>query len=198
MLAKPTAKILLLALTSLLFSAAAGVAAQERSNNKPGCTLIDVARAGQFISYEKTVEKEVLLRLHNNTDCSLVVETDDKELTGFRRLPNGELLFVTITGSQDGVRLPLHYLVQDRPHWKLPVPVEGWGHSASRYTILAGQSVIFSVPLSHFRKRFDVLVPFKFEWEGRRETINMTSGRVAHRVYFLTEELPRSALLNNP
>jgi hypothetical protein len=196
MLAKPTTKILLLAVTSLLSAAAAGVAAQERSNKKPGCTLINVARAGQFISYEKTVEKEALLRLHNNTDCSIIVETDDKELTGFRRLPNGELLFVPITGSQDRVRLPLHYLVQDSQHWKLPVPVDGWGHSASHYTILAGQSVIFSVPLSHFRKRLDVLVPFKFEWEGYRESINMTSGRVAHRVYFLAEELPRSTLHN--
>jgi hypothetical protein len=198
MFAKPTAKILLLALTSLLSSAATSVAAQEGSNSKPGCTLINGARAGQFISYEKTVEKEVLLRLHNNTDCSIVVETDDKELTGFRRLPNGELLFVPITGSQDGVRLPLHYLVQDWKHWKMPVPAYGWGDSVFHYTILAGQSVIFSVPLSHFRKRFDVLVPFKFEWEGHRASINMTSGRVAHRVYFLIEELPRSVLRNAP
>jgi hypothetical protein len=198
MFAKPTTKILLLAVTSLLSSAVADVAAQERSNNKPGCTLIDVARAGQFISYEKSVEKEVLLRLHNNTDCSIIVETDDKDLTGFRRLPNGELLFVSITGSQDGVRLPLHYLVQDGQHWKMPVPPYGWGDSVFHYTILAGQSAIFSVPLSHLRKRLDVLVPFNFEWEGYRASINMTSGRVAHRVYFLAEELPRSALRNAP
>lgn len=195
MLTTPTNKLLLLSVVTLLLSTAVGVAAQESSQNKPGCTLIDATRLSQFISYEKTVDKEVQLRLHNNTDCPITVETDEGDKIGaFRTLPNGEHLFVYIERPHD-VPLLLHYLVQDRPHFRLPVPAYDWANY-SNYAIPKGESVLFAVPLAYFSKRFDVLVPFTFDWEF--QSVNMGSGAVAHRVYFLNHELPRSAHRRKP
>lgn len=194
----PTYKVLLLTVVSFLLSPAVGVAAQESSQNKRGCTLIDGSRHSQFISYEKTVDKEVQLRLHNNTDCTIAVEIDEKgQLGAFRTLPNGEHLFVYVGRPHYGIPMLLHYLVQGGPHSKLPVPGYDWGDSVETYAIPKGESVIFSVPLAYFRKRLDVLVPFRFDWEAN-DTINMTSGAVAHRVYFLADELPSCAHRRKP
>ena len=44
-----------------------------------GCILIDPSRTAQFVSYEGMSDSDVLLKLHNNSDCPIIVETDDHE-----------------------------------------------------------------------------------------------------------------------
>lgn len=182
----PTKTILIVVVMNMLLSAPPNIVAQERD-----CALIDKSRPAQFISYEGGSEtiSEVTLRLHNNTSCNIIVETDDSSPTRFVKLPNGGVRFETVTSSQDGVRLPLHYLVQDRRRSKAPEPAYGWGDSVFTYELLAGQSAVFTVPLMHFRKRLDVAVPFNYAWEGNR-AIGMGVGGVVHRVYFLVEDVP--------
>ena len=192
---KPTGTILITLVLNMLLSAFSNIGAQERPANQTGCALIDKSRPAQFISYEGGSERisEVTLRLHNNTSCSIIVETDDSSPTRFIKLPNGGVRFETVTSSQDGVRLPLHYLVQDRRRRREPETAYGWGDSVFTYELLAGQSVVFTVPLIHFRKRLDIAVPFNYAWESDR-AIGMGAGGVVHRVYFLIDDVPEAVL----
>src|SRR5437763_645518 len=110
-----------------LLSMVAGNFAQSRSANEPGCALIDKNHPAQFISYEGRAESsEIKLRLRNNTDCAIIVETDDVLPTQLKKLDNGALRFEPVTGSQDGVKLRLHYLVQDRQQQAAAKPAYGW------------------------------------------------------------------------
>ncbi len=169
-------------------------AGQVLSSNVRGCALIDKAHSAQFISYEAKSESKILLRLRNNTDCSIVVETDDVDPTQRKRLPNGGLKIEPVASSQDGVMLRLHYLVQDRKRGEAPKPGYGWGDSVFTYEISTGQSVIFAVPVSHFKSQLDIAVPFNFSWEDKA-SVGMGVGGVVHRVYFLHDDLPSEALL---
>jgi hypothetical protein len=178
----------------LLVSMAGGNLSQARLSNQRGCALIDKSHPPQFVLYEGKSESssEMHLRLRNNTDCNIVVETDDTPATQAKRLPNGGFGIEPVIGSQDGVRLRLHYLIQDRQRGLAPKPAYGWGDSVFTYQVLAGQSVIFTVPSSHFR-RLDIAVPFNYSWEGST-SIGMGAGAVVHRVYFLFDDLPADAL----
>jgi len=126
-----------------LLSMVAGNFAQSRSANEPRCALIDKNHPAQFISYEGRAESsEIKLRLRNNTDCAIIVETDDTSRTRLKRLSNGAVRVEGASGSEDGATLHLHYLIQDRQRQKAPAPAYGWGDSVFSYQILAGQSVI--------------------------------------------------------
>lgn len=192
---KPAKTILLIVVFNIVLSAFSNIDAQERPTNQTGCALIDKSHPAQFISYEGASEtiSEIMLRLHNNTSCGIIVETDDRSPTRLSRLSNGRVSIETVTSSQDGARLPLHYLVQDRQRGRALEPAYGWGDSVFTYELLAGQSAVFTVPISHFRKRLDVAVPFNYAWESNR-VIGMGVGGVIHRVYFLVADVPEAVL----
>ena len=98
----------------------------------------------------------------------------------------------SVLDSQEGLKLRLHYLIQNRRKGEGPKPAYGWGDSVFTYEIPAGQSVVFDVPASHFKRRSDIVVPFVYLWEGNNP-IGMGVGGVVHRVYFLFEDLPSQA-----
>ena len=72
--------ILVTVAVSILISASAYIPARARSVDQAACTLIDQNRPAQFVSYEGASQpaREVTLRIHNNTSCSIIVETDDR------------------------------------------------------------------------------------------------------------------------
>lgn len=161
--------------------------AQREPALKKGCALMDKTKDAQFISFENRVDiSELKLRLRNNTDCSIILQTDDNYPTVVRKLPKGQLRLEQVVNSEDGVRLPLHYLVQRS--WELLRPAYAWGDSSFSYEVSGGQSVVFDVPLRYFKRGYAVAVPFNYEWEG--QNIGMVPGGVLHRVYFTGEDLP--------
>jgi len=184
-----------MAIVGVLLSVATDNFAQGPSANKSGCALVDKNHPAQFISYEGRVESssEIKLRLRNNTDCAIIVETDDTSRTRLKRLSNGAVRVEGASGSEDGATLRLHYLIQDRQRQKAPAPAYGWGDSVFTHQISPGQSVIFFVPITHFKRGFDIAVPFNYSWEGSN-SIGMGAGGVVHRVYFLFDDLPPDAL----
>lgn len=167
------------------------VAFTDRSFAQAGCSLLDKSKQAQFILYEKFSElfPEVRLRRVNNTNCSIVVETDNDAPIQVVRLSNGEMRVMAVSESKDGITVPLHYLIQNRRRWKAPESAYGWGDTVFTYDILAGQSIVFSVPLKHFEKQLDVVVPFNYSWENNRSI--GASGGVNHHVSFLVEDLPK-------
>lgn len=195
MLVKLIKTILLILVLNVLLSAPSNTGAQERPTHHAGCALIDKSRPVQFISYEgaSRTTPEVTLRLHNNTSCGIIVETDDRIPTRFVKLPDGGVKVETVTSPQDGVRLPLHYLVQDKAGRRAPETAYGWGDSVRNYEVLAGQSIVFTVPLTRFRARLNVAVPFNYAWEGDR-AVGRGVGGVVHLVYFLVDDIPEAVL----
>jgi hypothetical protein len=192
---KLTKRSFYLVALGILLLAFSNVVAQTQPVNQAGCALIDESRPAQFISYVGTSEmmKWAVLRLYNNTSCSIIVETDDKSPTRLNKLPDDNFNVETVISSGDEVLLPIHYLVQDRKHWRAPEPAYGWGDSVFTFEILAGKSAFFNVPLTYFRKRLDLVVPFSYSWE-RKKSIGMGIGGVVHRVYLLIEDVPETEL----
>jgi hypothetical protein len=123
----------------------------------------------------------------------IVVETDDHHPIQLTRLQGGGGRIEAVTDSRDGMRLPVHYLVQNRRRREGLRPAYGWGDSVFVYEILPGQSIVFDVPADHFKRKRDIAVPFGYLWEGRN-SIAIGAGGVAHRVYFLFADLHSLAL----
>jgi len=158
----------------VLPSAVLGGASVNRDS--AGCARMDPSRAAQFISYEGVSEgtsySDVRLRLHNNSDCPIIIETDDHEPLVLRGEKN----------------VALHYLFHDRRRETLK-PAYGWGDSVFNVEIRGGDSVWFRVPVAHFNRRLDVAVPFKFAWDGNHVGAGAVGG-VKHYVYFLVDDIP--------
>jgi len=118
----------------------------------------------------------VYLRLHNNTTCQIIIETNDR----------------TPLRAGAGRFVGLHYLLHDGRHQTLRVGY-GWGDSVFTVNLSAGDSVTFAVPLAQVRKRVDVVVPFNYQWDGDHVGAQ-TVGGVRHFVYFLSDDLPVAVL----
>jgi hypothetical protein len=177
---------------ALLLLALFATSINNPSMAQTGCSLINKQRPAQFIDYQGVSSfREVKLRLRNNTNCTIIVETDDHYPTRMVKQPNGGFKLEGVTDSQDGIRLDLHYLIHNRLQQTLKVGYGG-GDTILTYEILAGQSVLFNVPLSSFRKQLDIAVPFNYSWDG--DGIGMGAGGTVHRVYFLFDDLPKTVL----
>jgi hypothetical protein len=175
---------LVLLTTALLFTMEQASLSHDDSSDEQGCTLLDKTHAPHFITYERKFESNIQLRLRNNTSCPIVIETDDQYPTRLRRLPQGGAKIESVLRPEDGLRLRVHYLVQDRRRGESLKRAYGWGDSVFVYEIPPGQSILFDVPASHFRRRLDIAVPFRYGWEGHKPIATGVGG-VAHRVYFL-------------
>ncbi len=181
--------IYLLLVASLLLAVFAGNCFAQS-----GCSLLDKSKKAQFITYEGYGDFEgIKLRLTNNTTCSITVQRSGNVPMRPVKLSNGRSVMQFPTRPEDGTIIGLNYLVQNRKRWRAPEQGYGWGDSVYTYDIPAGQSVIFSVSLLHFKKQLDIVVPFKYEWESN-STIGMGVGGVNHYVYFLADDLPEDAV----
>ncbi len=182
------------------------------SGSKQGCDYIDKAKPHIYISLETTglVEEGkkgqklqlVMLRLHNNSTCSIVVETDDlvgssegdklfkKEMS---KSANGDLITKYIPDPPEGARLPMFYDVQNGLH-DSPRPVNYWyGRDlVFNYVVPAGRSVTFPIRAKFFSKRAIVSVPFNYQWEDSPDL--RTMGTITHRVVF-SYDLPKGFYL---
>ena len=173
--------------------------AQRIPKSSNGCVVKDSAKPSLFLSYEAAAgpdndKAKTLLRLHNNTNCNIVVETSDILPTNqgnnlfkseSRTLANGNTETKFTPDPPEGALLPIYYDKQQTAKHK-PVPANYWeGRDLIfYYTIPGGRSVTFPVDAKLFRTRFLLSVPFTYEWEHDR-----AYNPVEHRVYY-DYELP--------
>lgn len=150
--------------------------AQNVAPTQGGCVRLEQSRPALFISYESSSDSGVRLHLHNNSNCPVIVETDDSE--------------PVLSGGLKSI--PLHYLLQDRRR-QTAKPAYGWGDSVFTVEVPGADSVAFLVSAEHFKKRLDVAVPFTYAWEGKQVGAGSIGG-VNHYVYFLADDLPEEAL----
>jgi hypothetical protein len=148
----------------------------SRDKDNAGCSRINPSRASQFISYEGvdtgTSYSDVQLRLHNNSDCPIIIETDDHEPFLLR----------------DKKIVALHYFLHDQRRGTLKSGY-GWGDSIYSLEIRSGDSVWFRVPLARLKRTLDVAVPFKFAWDDDHVAAASVGG-VKHYVYFYVADIP--------
>lgn len=164
--------------------------AQQPKPVESACRLIDKNSWSLYMTYERLAndkaerkvmsQQKVWLRLHNNTDCTILVSTDHIVET---KLPDGQIT----TDLQEGDTINIGFKVQDAKRTKPPQPAYNWGDVTYLSRLMPGRSVVFGVPLFYFKKRFDIAVPFKYEWEGGASP---GTGRIIHLVYFYSEDLP--------
>ena len=182
----------------ILLTPTQDVIGQVIPQDQNGCAYLEKKKPSIFISYERETTgqnskgqdvRQVLLRLHNNSSCTIVIETDDMccDETLFKKeisqLPNGNILTKYIPNPPEGALLLIFYDLQETKNkaWR---PANYWeGRDlVFRYTIPPGRSVIFRVEEKYFRKRFLISVPFNYAWEENAEL--STFGTITHRVAY--------------
>jgi hypothetical protein len=170
--------------------------AQEAPKSSSGCVVNEAVKPSIFISYEAATgpgndRTKTLVRLHNNTDCTIVIETSDLVITPeadklfkkiTRREPDGSIATTYIPDPPEGALLPVYYDKQPtRKH--TPQPANYWAGRdlVNEYDIPGGRSITFSVEAKLFQKRVLISVPFSYEWEHPH------LGTLKHRVYYFYE-----------
>jgi hypothetical protein len=192
--------IIISALLLVLVSTSATFYAQEIPKSSNGCVVKETVKPSVFISHEASAGPEndrtkTLLRLYNNTNCNIVIETSDLISTDeadklfqkkTKRLPNGSVLTTYTPDPPEGALLPVYYDKQSSINTK-PEPANNWtGRDlVHEFTVPGGRSIIFPVDAKLFQKRFLISVPFSYEWEHPHELV--TLGTIQHRVYYMYE-----------
>ena len=165
-----------------------------------GCVVKETVKPSIFISYEAATgagndRTQTLLRLHNNTNCTIVIETSDlvvtpeadklfKKLT--RRERGGSLATTYIPDPPEGALLPVSYDKQrSMKHKPQPANYREGRDLINEYYIPGGRSITFPVDAKSFQKRVLISVPFSYEWEHPPELV--TLGTIKHRVYYMYE-----------
>jgi hypothetical protein len=152
------------------------------------CERIRSSRPAQFITFERTglgktvydgeSRERVWLRLHNNTSCAI------RFLGGhMHRRADGTFSMDPTDGEETTIEYDIYdALGRGEPRqW-------GGGNANTIATLGPGYSVVFSVPVSHFRQGRGVAVPFAYPWEGH----SIRRFDLRHYVYLPPEELPKS------
>ncbi len=167
----------------MMFVAPVVCIGQEISKSSNGCVVKETVKPSVFISYEPLTEPnrnraQTLLRLHNNTNCTIVIETSDLVTTPeadklFKKIttrhPAGTIATTTyIPDPPEGALLTVYY---DKQATQKQKPANYWeGRDlVFEYTIPGGRSITFPVDSKLFEKRFLISVPFSYEWEHPQE-----------------------------
>ncbi|HVG32372.1 MAG TPA: hypothetical protein VM911_04805 [Pyrinomonadaceae bacterium] len=190
--------LLLLSLSQVPFS-------QNGSTSQLGYSLIDKSRDPLFITYERLddpdpkregIERDrVLVRLHNNSTCVVLIETMEAEKFYLPLPPNPTITDRVKRGINydlpDGAIVPaMKYYTQDNRRSKTPEAAWG-GDMFFTFRLLGGNSLLFAIPTAYLRKGNDIVVPFDYGWEKEGERPSpIYSGDVEHRVYFYGDSMP--------
>ena len=114
----------------------------------------------------ETDREEAVLRLSNGSGCGVVVRVQSAPVVVS---PGGVRVVKEDEELPDGARVALDYKVH-MPQLTGTVEPPSWGGDGGCVvelaTIPAGRSVLFRVPASKFRQRYNIAVPFYFVGEG--------------------------------
>jgi predicted NAD-dependent protein-ADP-ribosyltransferase YbiA (DUF1768 family) len=157
----------------------------QLDSRKGGCAYLKRDRPSIYISFDRQIMvkekgsdvRETFLRLHNNSTCSISVETYPDETPNEKKVsrrPNGD----TVTTST-----PIFYDFKESKgeEWK-PANYRADRAVFNPYRIPAGHSAAFEVADEAFRKELPISVPFEFSWED-----NVDLGlwkTISHRVSY--------------
>jgi hypothetical protein len=188
---------LIISFSLLLIAFIGNCFGQGNAKSQSGCSVIDKNNPPLYISYERVEEKMLagekkseklaILRLNNNTNCSIFVYLYNP--------PNDSEL-------KDDVFASIEYLIHNSkdPNAIIRAP-EAKGEATWAGEIKGGQSVLFTTPLKYFKAKFEMQVDFYYPWEigtGQKSPDYLGStGNVGHKLYFYYWFLPKDVLEKN-
>jgi hypothetical protein len=173
---------------------------EVRTRNVPICSRVTKSHDFLFITYDRHLQQpnkgkdHVLLRLHNNSTCSVIITSGSAE--NFQKpLPENPTVLQRLKREIE-YELPNDVLV---PELQYKYNAEGkerngiGGDSFFGFYLLPNRSISFEVPKRHFGK-FGVgnwiAVPFQYAWEASDQIGNIYPS-VETRVLFWTDSLRR-------
>ena len=179
--------------------------AQDGPPSQPGCSLIDKSRDPLFITYERVddldskregMERDrVLVRLHNNSTCVVLITTTEVERF-YRAVPSNptgieRVKRIINSDLPDGAIVPaVKYYTQDSRRVRAPEPAWG-GDMFFELRLHGSNSLLFAIPMAYLKKDKIVVVPFDYAWEKEGERPKLLySGDVEHHVYFFSQNMP--------
>jgi len=188
--------------------------AQRGSGSVDGCFVLDKTRPALFISYERVdthtrlsgdvFGKGVVLRLHNNTSCTIILDTNEdppKPQARWGRDENGKVTVVSLPLElKDSSHITLLYNThyEDSRCYDERGPFDGDVIQVAK--LRGGISILFSVPFEVLKRGGKLRVPFSYEWD--RASYQRIGGKgshfvvdsVFHNIYFTPELLPEGVL----
>jgi len=166
------------------------------------CNGIDKTNPQFFITYEsitrvddppegKHYRAQGLFRLHNNSNCTILVPTNDPGPSYSITLPGRERKLRRTDALTNGEKVTLLYDVYNERGANGTISVS-YGDLVYDRALESGESIVFSVPLLHFKKGADIGVQFKYVSED--EAVSTMSGHFGHYVFFRNSFLPKDVL----
>jgi hypothetical protein len=177
--------------TTLVFAVVASL------NTQAQCKRIDPKMPDFFIAYERVVTEakasegnsrrtKALLRLRNNTDCTIILPSNDEAPSPQLFLHRDPTKRTDALGN--GQQLSLVYNLNNERGANGTISVSD-GCLVYERSLAVGESVLFSVPLIHFKKGADVAVQFRYASED--EHVSLLGGDFGHYVFFRNNSLPK-------
>jgi hypothetical protein len=163
--------------------------------------LINNSRDALFITYERTAQVKidgedklqsgVILRLHNNSTCAVIITTGSADKF-YKQLPANPTVLQRVKREIDD--LPDGALVPDvqyRYQTSKETGVSVGGDYFFGLKLLGNRSILFEVPFKHFDVRFasKIVLPFDYAWE-QESRAKVNYGSVETFVNYWTGELP--------
>ena len=189
-----------------LFSMTGFCAAQATSSN---CSLINKSKDAFFIKFEREEvvdyygekERSLILRLQNNSTCSIQVSSFAVE--HFREPlppnPTGKDIINRMqkfrSSVEDGELVPglnFYTKLEFRTYGRQMEPFRGSDMGVG-LEITGGKSVLFAVPFENFKKKLLVIIPFDFVWEKERTDYSSICNTF-HFIHFSYSSLPEKIL----
>lgn len=177
--------------------------------SESSCALINNARDSFFIEFERIEDKQndggkkrknIILRLKNNSTCSIQLTSADLE--HFRVKEN----FPPNTSAQQKIEqiknpkwreinndefIPRFEFVTELTVYN-SLYVQRLSDASDitfSFSLKGGNSILFAVPFKNFEKKLLVLVPFEFKWETNRAKDSF-GGDTHHLIWFSYSNLP--------
>jgi hypothetical protein len=164
------------------------------------CKRVDKNLPQFFITYEHVVNEDrapegreyrtqALLRLHNNTDCIIIVPSNDEGPSPqLLRLLHREQTLKRTDALANGQKVSVVYSLNNERGANGTISVS-YGCMVYERSLAGGESFLFSVPVLHFNKGADVAVQFRYASED--QGVSLLGGDFGHYVFFRKGSLPK-------
>jgi hypothetical protein len=166
-------------------------AATVFSQNREGtvsAARVEPDKPTVYLSYVCQDEKNIQLRMNNNTIWHVYVEADKSYFPTKKpiQLQNGAKVYAIPNNEEIPV---FYYAERDQLEdvKRIKIPKLEYHFRNGGGWLSSQDSVLFSVPIEHLRKGLKIYVEFSYEWEMSKS--GDTRKEPEHRVYFRGGEI---------
>ncbi|MFN0278440.1 MAG: hypothetical protein ACKVRN_07545 [Pyrinomonadaceae bacterium] len=176
-------------------------------NSFAQCSLTNDKHSSVFIAYKQTAkvknengksEDGVILRLQNNTNCSIIVETGSADKF-YKPLPENPTVMQRVKREieydlPDNALVPEVQYLYNAPKTHYQNRSVG-GDMFFGFRVLGNRSILFEVPLKYFNLKYfhKIIVPFQYDWELKTKG-GVFYSAINHNVNYSGGDFPEELL----